>query len=63
MANTFSGTIGDGLSDCVRGECQVDEECHVSEACENFTCVDPCQRATCGQGSHKKDQSGFNRPV
>ena len=41
------GTLGDGYSDCIRGECLVDDDCHVSKACEDYYCVDPCQSGTC----------------
>ena len=41
------GTIGDGYTGCQRGECQVDEDCHVSKACEDYYCVDPCLSGTC----------------
>ena len=42
-----AGTVGDGYTGCNRGECQVDQDCHVSKACEDYFCVDPCQSGTC----------------
>jgi len=41
------GTVGDGQTGCNRGECLVDDDCHVSKACDNYFCVDPCQTGTC----------------
>ena len=41
------GTVGDGQTGCNRGECLVDDDCHVSKACDSYFCVDPCQTGTC----------------
>ena len=30
-----------------QGECQVDDECPLTEACENYYCKNPCKPDTC----------------
>ena len=30
-----------------KGECQVDDECPLTEACENYYCKNPCKPDTC----------------
>lgn len=32
---------------CIQGECQVDDECSLEEACINYYCEDPCKPDTC----------------
>jgi hypothetical protein len=36
------GYTGNALTNCVRGECQSNEECPDSRACINYSCVDAC---------------------
>eukprot|EP00092_Neocalanus_flemingeri_P015375 GFUD01016638.1.p1 GENE.GFUD01016638.1~~GFUD01016638.1.p1 ORF type:complete len:648 (-),score=103.17 GFUD01016638.1:526-2469(-) len=42
-----SGTVGDGVTGCNRGECLIDDDCSQDKACEKFYCVDPCLSGTC----------------
>ena len=30
-----------------QGECQIDDECPLTEACEDYYCKDPCKQDTC----------------
>ncbi|XP_038121204.1 neurogenic locus notch homolog protein 3 isoform X1 [Culex quinquefasciatus] len=45
-----AGYTGNALSNCVRGECQSDNECADHKACINYQCVDPCS-GQCGTGA------------
>jgi len=42
-----SGSFGDPKISCTQGECQRDEDCSDTEACEDYYCVNPCQTGTC----------------
>jgi hypothetical protein len=42
-----SGFLGDPNVKCIQGECQVDDECSLEEACINYYCEDPCKPDTC----------------
>ena len=42
-----SGSFGDPKVSCTQGECQRDEDCSDTEACEDYYCVNPCQTGTC----------------
>ena len=41
------GFFGDPFTGC-RRECEYNRDCATSLACENYKCVDPCQRGLCG---------------
>merc|ERR1711963_1349337 len=42
-----SGSFGDPKVSCTQGECQRDEDCSDTEACEDYYCVNPCKTGTC----------------
>ena len=41
------GFFGDPFTGC-RRECEYNRDCATTLACENYKCVDPCQRGLCG---------------
>jgi len=42
-----SGFLGDPYQKCIQGECQIDDECPLTEACEDYYCKNPCKPDTC----------------
>jgi len=41
------GTVGNARTACIRGECEVDDDCSLQTACQDYHCRDPCLTGTC----------------
>jgi len=41
------GHFGDPNVNCIKGECQHDDDCTDQEACENYYCINPCKDMPC----------------
>ena len=51
-----SGFYGDPYRECLRPECQVDDDCPNTLTCRNQKCVDPCncaENADCDARNHR----------
>lgn len=48
VCTCLPGYRGDGVTGCVRGDCDNDSDCPDHQGCYDFRCEDPCRRDQCG---------------
>lgn len=42
VCTCLPGYLGNGVTGCIRGECETDDQCADNRACNNYMCTDPC---------------------